>query len=453
MKHSGRIFLGAFALTATFGAAAAVADDDPPCSVVAPNVTCVMKKLDNPRGLAFGRDGALFVAEAGRGGAIKKNCSGAGLTCYGLTGAVSRLWLGEKKQVVTGLPSISVPSGGSARGPHDIAMRSRWAPESSPLGAGGAHVTVGFEADPATRGTSRPDLAKLFHIPDSTLYAPSSALCQHDCSSPVVDIGAYERAANPDGAVFESDPYGLIVDDRRRRGEDDDENENEDHHGGGHGQACHDGDDEHGEDRDNLVVTDASGNSLLRIDAQRQISTVAIFPSRGQGRSTDSVPTSVAIGPDGDYYVGELVGIPFVSLTRPPSNIYRVAAAQPHEVTMFLTGFNAIIDMAFHDGDLYVLQHWTTSPQASPRDGQLIRVHCHGRPLVCDGERATVIGGLDGPTAMAFGPDGALYVSHRGASPAFVAGVYTPIGEVLRVEVGRRDDEDADHDDHGEDEE
>jgi hypothetical protein len=34
----------------------------------APPWTVVMKELDNPRGLAFGDDGALYVAEAGRGG-------------------------------------------------------------------------------------------------------------------------------------------------------------------------------------------------------------------------------------------------------------------------------------------------------------------------------------------------------------------------------------------------
>ena len=35
----------------------------------AASVTTVMTGLDNPRGLAFGPEGALYVAEAGRGGA------------------------------------------------------------------------------------------------------------------------------------------------------------------------------------------------------------------------------------------------------------------------------------------------------------------------------------------------------------------------------------------------
>ena len=76
---------------------------------------------------------------------------------------------------------------------------------------------------------------------------------------------------------------------------------------------------------------------------------------------------------------------------------------------------------------------------------------CYGRPLVCDGERTVVIGGLDGPTSMAFGRDGALYVSHHGASPAFVSGVYTPVGEVLRIDLDLRDDDDHDEDERSDD--
>ena len=40
-----------------------------PHSVLGPSdATVVMRGLNNPRGLAFGLGGALFVAEAGRGG-------------------------------------------------------------------------------------------------------------------------------------------------------------------------------------------------------------------------------------------------------------------------------------------------------------------------------------------------------------------------------------------------
>jgi hypothetical protein len=330
--------------------------------------------------------------------------------------------------------------------------------ESSVLGASGAHVTIGLEADPATRAAlNRPDLGKLVHIPASALLAPSTHLCDHDCWRPIVDIAAYEIGGGPDHGIPESDPYGLLVE-RRGHGRDDDEAENNEH-----GQGRHDeGDDHDAEEGDGGgdVVVDASGNSLLRVDADGEISLLAVFPSRSTVPPrpvppgvtlTDSVPTSVVVGPDGAYYVGELTGIPFTGTKRDRSNIYRVEAGQdPYHPTVFLdghvTGFNAIIDIAFKGRDLYILQHWTTSPTAIPRDGKLIRVACGGSPLVCDGVPTTVLGGLDGPTSIAVGPDGALYVTNHGASPAFVGGVYTPAGEVLRIDLGDGDDDD--HHDH-----
>ena len=39
-------------------------------AALAATPTPVMTNLDNPRGLAFGKDGALYVAEAGRGGPV-----------------------------------------------------------------------------------------------------------------------------------------------------------------------------------------------------------------------------------------------------------------------------------------------------------------------------------------------------------------------------------------------
>ena len=57
MKHLPSIFVGtlALALSATGQAGSG------------PVVTVVMDKLDDPRGLAFGPGGALFVVEAGYG--------------------------------------------------------------------------------------------------------------------------------------------------------------------------------------------------------------------------------------------------------------------------------------------------------------------------------------------------------------------------------------------------
>jgi len=49
-------------------------------------VTVVMSGLDNPRGLAFGPEGALYVVEAGRGGSGPCQMLRGLSRCYGATG-------------------------------------------------------------------------------------------------------------------------------------------------------------------------------------------------------------------------------------------------------------------------------------------------------------------------------------------------------------------------------
>src|SRR4029077_7680654 len=139
---------------------------------------------------------------------------------------------------------------------------------------------------------------------------------------PVVDIAAYEIGGGPDSGGAESDPYGLLLDRRGRgRGDDDDLDDHD------HGHCRQEGSDDDGEEGHGVgdVVVDASGNSLLHVDADGEISLLAVFPSRSTTpprpvlpgiNLSDSVPTSVAVGPDGAYYVGELTGIPFMGANR-----------------------------------------------------------------------------------------------------------------------------------------
>jgi hypothetical protein len=363
-------------LAAPSGSAAPTAAD--------PTVTQVMSGLDNPRGLAFGPQGALYVTEAGRGGFGLENppcfTGQVGASrCYGPTGAVSRLWHGVQERVATGLPSQARASdGGNAIGPHDIAM----------LGVGSAHVTIGLQQPPDF--VDRYGLAALAQLAE---VEPSGEWRF------VADLGAYEALNNPDGGPLDTNPYGLL------------------------------------EVPGAVVLTDAGGNSLLQVTANGDISTLAVFQSRGTNppRSTDSVPTSVTIGPDGAYYVSELSGFPAVAGA---ANIYRVEPGEAPRLFLTsdacLTGFTTIIDIAFDgDGNLYVLQYGTgTLVRVTPDENQPGGICAQYQA----GTRTTILSGLSQPTSVAVGPHGALYVSNRGAAAVGPAPEFRGVGEVLRIE-------------------
>jgi hypothetical protein len=320
----------------------------------------VMSGLDNPRGLAFGPEGALYVAEAGRGGAgpcFSPPIRG-GTMCYGATGAISRLWRGEQERVVSGLPSYANIATGEAAGPHDIGF----------LGRGSAKVTLGWAGEGLPRSVL-PGVGEQF---GRLLQLSASGN-----SREVGDVTGYEFATNPDHGILDSNPYGLL------------------------------------EEPGSTVVADAGGNSLVRVNSNGEISTIATFPSRAQGRSTDSVPTAVAAGPDGAYYVSELTGVPFAAGA---ANIYRVLPG--HAPTIAYSGFTTVIDLTFGpDGSLYVLEH-STGPVFFALPGRLTRI-------AADGTRSTVIANLTRPTSVAVSADGTIYISNRGNAIG--------VGEVLQV--------------------
>jgi hypothetical protein len=345
----------------------------------------VMSELHNPRGLTFGPDGALYVAEAGTGG------NGAcllvvGLSeCYGATGSVSRLWHGQQERVVTGLPSMAA-KGGQAEGPNGISM----------LGLGDAYVTIGLEGDPTKRDAA-PELggfARIVRLSASALRGHGGGHNDNDWEF-VANLGSYEIERNPDCGVLDSNPFGVLAEP-------------------GH-----------------LIIADAGSNSLIELAANGDVSTFLSLPSRNtkpirddcplpDGYPTvqprETVPTSVVKGPDGAYYVGQLAGVP---LTVGAARVFRFVPGSAPEV--YLTGFTWIVAMTFDDaGNLYVLQYSDGPNSSFP--GSLIRV-------APDGSRTTVVTGLHSPTGVTIGPDGAIYVSHRGQKIPKES-----LGEVLRFE-------------------
>jgi hypothetical protein len=318
----------------------------------APRVTVVAEGLSSPRGLAFGRRHALYVAEAGRGGSGP--CAEhpiLGTACVGLTGAVTRIWHGEQERVVRGLPSIAGAT--EALGPHDVA----------PVGKRHLYVNVGLAGTPELRAEFGAKGRRLGH-----LLLANTANAKWD----VTDLVAYEAEANPDGGPVDSNPYGVLA------------------------------------EGDNVYVTDAGGNDLVAVDQSGDVSTVAVFPNRpvafqGQQIPMNAVPTTVVRGPDGALYVGQLTGFPFpVGGAR----VYRVVPGERPKV--YAGGFTNIIDIAFgHDGSLYVLEIAHNSLLSESPEGALIKV-------APDGKRSIVVDGLFFPGGLEIGGAGKLYVTNCG---------------------------------------
>ena len=321
--------------------------------------TVVMSGLDNPRGLAFAPNGALYVAESGRGGTDRCVVNGnTGETrCVGKSGAISRLWNGQQTRVAEGLASHALPDGSSAIGPNDISFQ----------GTGGAYISLGLGGTPAFHeALGGEHFGTLIHMAASGKWKL------------VADIQQHEIDENPAGGPIDSNPFGVLAEPGGR------------------------------------LVVDAGANALLRVAANRRIETLAVFPphenTTGFGPPwIESVPTAVARGPNGALYVSELTGFPFV---QGLASIYRVVPGQPPVI--HCTGFKMIMDLAFApDGSLYVVENATgpfpPPPPFAPYSGRLSRVapDCTVTPLLV---------GLNRPTAVAVGADSAVYVTNHGVT-------------------------------------
>ena len=353
----------------------------PLTNVAATTWLVVVSGLDNPRGLAFGPEGALYIAQAGRGGDGLCGPGPEGIRCYGESGAITRFdpKTGATSDVVTGLPSLATEEGQMfAIGPNDLSLHGR----------GNLMFTIGFGGDPRLREKIfGPDGAKLAHLGRAT---PNGAWRLLE------DLGQSEATNNPTGDEVDSNPYGILALPGKR------------------------------------VVADAGANALLEVRDNGAIKALATFADRmvdappflGLPPNTkipmDTVPTSVAVAPDGSYYVGQLTGFPF---PVGAANIYRVPAGGG-TAEVVESGFTHIVDLTFGpDGSLYVVEiaknglleafnnnDWT---------GALIRI-------APDGTRTELIPGvLTAPGGVAVGSDGALYVTNNS--------IYSGTGEVIRI--------------------
>jgi hypothetical protein len=344
-------------------------------------VTTIASGLANPRGLNFGPDGALYVAEAGSGGSGPCVLGSDGLVkCYGTTGAVTKIVLGSPaSRVVTGLPSIAALPGtmgaGIATGPHDVDFQ----------GLGNGLVTIGFGADPDKR--IDPTFASVgLQFGRLVRFKPNGKWTFEE------DLAGFENDKNPDGVEPpDSNPYGILAGPSR------------------------------------TLYTDAGGNSLNAIAANGTITNLAIFPNR-QGVpgappvGMQAVPTTVAVGPDGALYVGQLTGFPFPA---GGARVYRVPS-NGGTPTIYAEGLTKIIDIAFGgDGSLYVLEISTPNgPPPFGGNGALLRIPPGGGTPVNITPTIPGVVGFPTPGGIAVGADGALYITINSI---------TAVGSVIKV--------------------
>jgi sugar lactone lactonase YvrE len=312
----------------------------------------VASGLDSPRGLAFGPDGKLYVAEAGSGG----DGQSAWVPPFqsakiGTSGRILRVEDGNLTPVATGLQSIALGPQPEVVGPHDIAF----------IGS-----------------TMYAIVGQMNALPTGTVtYSLLVKIGADGKSETVADLGKYEKDNNPDATVPDSNPFSLV--------------------------AGPDG---------NLYVIDAGGNDLLKVTPGGEISTVIAWKD-------NPVPTGVAFDKAGKPHVSFLSGFPF------PKGGTRLERVNGSTGEVLVRGLTAAVDVKVGpDDNLYVLEHSAEflmgpPPRHTPASGRVLRITASGAE--------SVVTGLNFPTKMAFGPDGALYVTNN------AVGGPPKSGEIVKV--------------------
>ena len=346
------------------------------------NATVYASGLEGPRGLAFGRDGTLYVAEAGLGGTVlnsPKTCMqvpNIGPYKGGLTARISKIDTnGTRTTLSSGLPS-AVDIMGDVLGVADVAFQNGNL-YAVTAGGGCSHGNTDF-----------PNALLQIDLKDGSWKTVANL------SRALVEFPA--KITSPDDFEPDGSWYGLIS------------------------------------SNGSLITVEPNHGQVFSVTTGGRVSQV-IDVSASQGHI---VPTSL-VEEQGVLYVGNLNLFPIDPQWAKVMTVARGVLIQNP-----LPGFNGPIDSFFNwnivsskagfttivsmkigpDGLLYVLELSDAAGNPTPGAGKVVRV-------TRSGAIQDVVTGLAVPTGMTFGPDGRLYVSNLGAAPQGT------LGQILRIEV------------------
>jgi hypothetical protein len=360
--------LSALALTSTVGQSS-----EQQAQATATNVSVFATGLNNPRGLKFGPDGFLYVAEGGTGGLNSTDgvCDQVvppvGPYTANVTGArISKIGPhGFRTTVVDNLPSsqTSAGSGSLISGVADVAFI-------------GDNLYALLSGAGCSHGVPNIPNAVIRVFPNSSwnlIANLSRFLMNHPVANPPTDD------FTPDGNW-----YSMI---------------------------------EVGGD---LYALEPNHQELDRISPTTgAVSRVVDFSVSYPGSTNWVGPTAIAYN-SGNFFVGTLNPFPIV---QGSSKVFKVTPTG--QISVFASGLTTVLGVAFDSaGRMYVLENTTGKGNTfpTPGTGKVIRID------PSSGNGTLIASGLFLPTAMTFGPDGALYVSNVGFGPP-----PNGLGQVLRI--------------------